>query len=138
VPTYQCLGRLCPRYMSHHVWAGASALRASSRMRLTMDLNPFDRWGEGEVLAKSEAVEQRQRVDIENVLRRLTRVNDKQHRNQPAYDVGIAVAGKAQDRPTMAAAFGAGQSHTWLAQPETLLAPVCVVSGRARAFFPVQ
>src|SRR5262249_34679795 len=59
--------------------------------------------------AKSEAVEQRQRIGIQNLARRPSGVDGEQNRDQAAYDVGVAVAGEAQDRLARAISLDVGQ-----------------------------
>src|SRR5215475_8775765 len=62
-----------------------------------------------EVLAKPEALEQRQRVDIKNVAGAISRVEGEQNRDQAAHDVGVAVAGETQNRLALCAPFDVGQ-----------------------------
>src|SRR5262249_53057324 len=69
-----------------------------------------------EVLAKPEAVEQRQRVDIKNVAGAISRVEGEQNRDQAAHDVGVAVAGETQNRLALSAPFDVGQ-QPHLARP---------------------
>ena len=80
-----------------------------------------------EVLGQAEVAKEALQVDGRH-LRQVAGEQRDHQRDEPAHDVGVAVAAQAQDRLSARRSIQVS-SHTWLAQPCTLLASLCASSG---------
>src|SRR5262249_39667190 len=128
----------------HDRWASASSAADAPSKRIPSGRNRESRTRVGldaldhglesvralrrEMLAQAELVEQRDGIAVENFACCLPRVEGEQDRDQPAHDVGVAVAREGQDWTTGAVRLDAGR------KPHLAGAALHLVGVTARSF----